>query len=64
MPFINWLSTYLNELQIHATLCGYTWTIAGRTSHATSLMIIFRVYTPIKNTFDATQLTPKFSHAS
>ena len=56
MPFANWLSTYLNELQLPATLGGYTWTIAGvtgmfagvitgwiadRTSHATALMIIF-----------------------
>ncbi|PKH85195.1 MFS transporter [Colwellia sp. Bg11-28] len=56
MPFANWLSTYLNELQLPATLGGYTWTLAGvtgmfagvitgwiadRTSHATALMIIF-----------------------
>lgn len=56
MPFANWLSTYLNELQLPATLGGYTWTVAGvtgmfagaitgwvadRTSHATALMIIF-----------------------
>jgi len=56
MPFANWLSTYLNEMQLPATLGGYTWTIAGvtgmfagvitgwiadRTSHATALMIIF-----------------------
>ena len=56
MPFANWLSTYLNELQLPATLGGYTWAIAGvtgmfagvitgwiadRTSHATALMIIF-----------------------
>jgi MFS family permease len=55
MPFANWLSTYLNELQLPATLGGYTWTIAGvtgmfagvitgwiadRTNHATALMII------------------------
>ncbi len=47
MLFANWLSTYLNELQLPATLGGYTWTIAGvitgwiadRTSHATALMI-------------------------
>jgi MFS family permease len=56
MPFANWLSTYLSEMQLPATLGGYTWTIAGltgmfagvitgwiadRTSHATALMIIF-----------------------
>jgi len=56
MPFANWLSTYLNELQLPTTLGGYTWTIVGvtgmfsgvitgwiadRTSHATALMIIF-----------------------
>lgn len=56
MPFANWLSTYLNEMQLPDTLGGYTWTIAGvtgmfagvitgwiadRTSHATALMIIF-----------------------
>ena len=47
MPFANWLSTYLNELQLPATLGGYSWTLAGvitgwiadRTSHATALMI-------------------------
>jgi len=47
MLFANWLSTYLNELQLPATLGGYSWTIAGvitgwiadRTSHATALMI-------------------------
>jgi len=56
MPFANWHSTYLNELQLPATLGAYTLTIAGvtgifagvitgwiavRTSHATALMLIF-----------------------
>ncbi|WOH37410.1 MFS transporter [Thalassotalea fonticola] len=56
MPFANWLNTYLHELQLPASVGGYTWTIVGvtgmvagfiagwiadRTSHGTALMIIF-----------------------
>lgn len=59
MPFSYWLNTYLDELQLPATLGGYTWMMVGgtgmvagviigkladRKGHATALLLIFSVF--------------------
>jgi len=46
MPFANWHSTYLNELQLPATLGAYTLTIAGVTGISPGLLLVGLPFVP------------------